>query len=171
MKQKPTQQSKIIILRGNSASGKSTVARLLQDKMSPHPILIEQDYFRRQIVKEKDGGNVICTELMLEGVRFGMRHNRHIIIEGIFARKNYQSFFDQIIDIHPTDNYYFYFDISFKETLRRHESKSAYRDYGASEMRSWWNERDLLKIKGEKIIGETLSEDEIANEIMKGLKA
>ena len=145
MKQNSDKQPKIIILRGNSASGKTTVARLLQAQIDPHPILIEQDYFRRIVIKEKDGQNVIVPELILDTVKFGLRHQRHVIIEGIFARKNYQRLFDELVKLHNKQNYFFYFDIPFEETLRRHALKPESSEYGEKEMREWWNTYDLLQ--------------------------
>ena len=145
MKQNSDKQPKIIILRGNSASGKTTVARLLQSQIDPHPLLIEQDYFRRMVIKEKDGPNVINPELILETIKFGLRHQRHVIIEGIFARKNYYSLFNELVKIHPTQNFFFYFDIPFAETLRRHATKLEVHMYGQKEMRKWWNNHDVLQ--------------------------
>lgn len=52
-------KSKLIVLRGNSGSGKSTTAKMLRDaaiaKGTKTKIaIIEQDYLRRYILKEKE---------------------------------------------------------------------------------------------------------------------
>ena len=48
-------QSKIIILRGNSGSGKTTVAKELQKKLGYGTLLISQDAIRREMLYVKDG--------------------------------------------------------------------------------------------------------------------
>ena len=47
--------SKIIILRGNSASGKSTAAKALQKRIGNGTFLISQDNVRREMLWEKTG--------------------------------------------------------------------------------------------------------------------
>ena len=46
---------KIIILRGNSGSGKTTVARALQKKFGYNTMMSSQDEIRRNILWVKDG--------------------------------------------------------------------------------------------------------------------
>ena len=46
---------KIIILRGNSGSGKTTVARALQKKFGCNTMMISQDEIRENILWVKDG--------------------------------------------------------------------------------------------------------------------
>lgn len=46
---------KSIILRGNSGSGKTTVAKELQKKFGHNTMLISQDEVRRNILWVKDG--------------------------------------------------------------------------------------------------------------------
>lgn len=44
---------KLIILRGNSGSGKTTVAKELQKRFGRNTMLISQDAVRRDMLKEK----------------------------------------------------------------------------------------------------------------------
>lgn len=44
---------KLIILRGNSGSGKTTVAKELQKRFGRNTMLISQDVVRRDMLKEK----------------------------------------------------------------------------------------------------------------------
>lgn len=41
---------KLILLRGNSGSGKTTVARMLQERFGPNTMLISHDMVRMQIL-------------------------------------------------------------------------------------------------------------------------
>ena len=47
--------SKLIILRGNSGSGKTTVAKALQEKFGYNTMRISQDEVRRNMLWVKDG--------------------------------------------------------------------------------------------------------------------
>lgn len=59
---------KLIILRGNSGSGKTTIAKELQNRFGMNTMLISQDVIRRDMLKVKDGANNehnlvnICTK-------------------------------------------------------------------------------------------------------------
>lgn len=57
---------KIIILRGNSGSGKTTVARALQKKFGYNTMMISQDEIRRNILWVKDGVDTKALPLMIE---------------------------------------------------------------------------------------------------------
>ena len=47
----------LIVLRGNAASGKSTVARLLQERLDSPAAILSQDLFRRgKYAKGRTGG-------------------------------------------------------------------------------------------------------------------
>ncbi|NRT71955.1 AAA family ATPase [Clostridium beijerinckii] len=47
--------AKLIILRGNSGSGKTTTGKALQRKFGQDTMLISQDVVRRDILFAKDG--------------------------------------------------------------------------------------------------------------------
>lgn len=46
---------KLIILRGNSGSGKSTIAKELQHRLGQNTMIISQDEIRRNMLNVKDG--------------------------------------------------------------------------------------------------------------------
>ena len=54
---------KLIILRGNSGSGKTTVAKELQKKFGYNTMLISQDEIRRNILWVKDGIHVASMDV------------------------------------------------------------------------------------------------------------
>lgn len=157
--------AKIIILRGNSGSGKSTVAQAIQERLIPHPVLIEHDHFRRKILKEHEGPDIINDELVFRTVQFALENDRDVIIEGIMWITRYKKLFDKILKIHPNQNYFYYFDIPFKETLRRHATKKNV-DFGENEMRLWFKENNASGYPGEIIIPETNSFNETVSQII-----
>ncbi|WP_271809958.1 AAA family ATPase [Clostridium beijerinckii] len=58
--------AKLIILRGNSGSGKTTTGKSLQRKFGQETMLISQDVVRRDILFTKDGPNPKAGELIFE---------------------------------------------------------------------------------------------------------
>jgi len=162
--------AKIIILRGNSGSGKSTVALAIQEQLVPHPVLIEHDHFRRKILKEHEGPDIINDELIFRTVQFALENNRDVIIEGIMWIERYKKLFDRILEIHPSENYFYYFDIPFEETLRRHATKKN-TDFGENEMRLWFKENNESGYPGEVIIPATNSFDDTVSQIITEVNA
>ncbi len=160
-------ENKLIILRGNSGSGKSTVARALRDQRTHKSkiALVEQDYLRRIVLKEKeteDGDNI---SLIKQTVEFALSHGYDVILEGIFYSKRYRSMTNELLNSAP-NNFVYYFDISFEETLHRHQSKSVSDEFGEKEMRSWFKDKDLLGVENEYIIGESSSFSDTVSHIL-----
>ena len=44
----------------------------------------------------------------------------------------------------------YYYDLSFEETLKRHESKGV-TDFGEMEMKSWFTPKDFIGLENEKL--------------------
>ena len=66
---------KLIILRGNSGSGKTTIAKELQNRFGRNTMLISQDVIRRDMLKVKDGENTPALPLMKELLIYGSNHS------------------------------------------------------------------------------------------------
>ncbi|WP_242976384.1 AAA family ATPase [Clostridium diolis] len=79
--------AKLIILRGNSGSGKTTTGKALQRKFGHDTMLISQDVVRRDILFAKDGPNPKAGELILELSLYGKNHCNIAILEGILNSK------------------------------------------------------------------------------------
>lgn len=82
---------KLIIIRGNSGSGKTTVATKLRNKLGHNIILISQDVIRRDILRVKDGQGNMALPLMLELLEYGYQHCEITILEGIFRFEWYKA--------------------------------------------------------------------------------
>lgn len=157
--------SKLIIIRGNSGSGKSTTAKRLRHELGYETMLIPQDVVRREVLRTKDTPGNPSIRLIRELAEYGHRIGYDVIIEGILARKRYGTMLHELVEIFD-DTHVYYFDIPFEETLRRHDSKPNSHEFGEKEMREWWVEKDALGIEHEKSITEKLSQDEIIHLIL-----
>ena len=84
---------KLIILRGNSGSGKTTTAKELQKRFGRNTMLISQDMIRREMLNVKDGENTLALPLMKELLSYGNKHSEVVILEGIMYADWYRSLF------------------------------------------------------------------------------
>ncbi len=156
---------KLIILRGNSGSGKTTVARELQALFGRGTMVLSQDMIRREVLKERDGTNPPALPLIKQILEYGSENCEVVILEGIFIAEWYQELFEAAIELYGSDIYAYYFDIPFEETVRRHQTRAKAAEFGADEMREWWKEKDYLDLIKETTITEDKSKGEIINEI------
>ncbi len=159
----------LITLRGPSASGKTSTAYALRQRMLDggvsQVVVIEQDYVRRKIWKEKDW-HPNHREMIVRMVRLALEKNIPVILEGILHSKHYTEMFEEILSYHSAPRHSFYFDISFEETLRRHQFKPQAQEYGEEKMRDWYHSEDYISILDEVRIGEELKGEEIVERIM-----
>lgn len=156
---------KLIIIRGNSGSGKSTVARRIRNELGENVMFLQQDVLRRDILKVKDKAGNPVIELIKLMALHGRKEGYDILLEGILSESKYGQMLRSLIDTFD-EAYVYYMDISFNETLRRHSLRYKNGDFGEAEMREWWREKDYLDVDSERILGEDLSEDELVELIL-----
>jgi len=142
------------------------VAKELQKKASGKTALIEQDYLRRIVLKEKDVLGGINAKLILQTVQFSLDNGYNVILEGIFVMKHYRGMLNEILEGHSGDKYLYYFDIPFSETLLRHATKHNSEEFGETEMRQWYKENDITGNSSEVKITQSLCVEEIVNKIV-----
>lgn len=73
--------SKLILLRGNSGSGKTTVARALQRKFGRNTLLLSQDTVRREMLWAEDGPDTQTLPLLRELLVYGKQHCETVLLE------------------------------------------------------------------------------------------
>ncbi len=161
--------SKLIIIRGNSGSGKTTVVRRLRELSSRKIAIVEQDVIRRHILNEKVSEGAINDTLILQVVEFALAHGYDVLLEGILSMKQYGPMLQLLIEKCP-EHYVYYFEISFEETLKRHATKPNKHEFGEKEMKTWYREKDFTHFAGEKIIPQTFSLEDTLSMIMKDAK-
>ena len=155
--------SKLVIIRGNSGSGKTTVAKGLQKKLGHGKMLISQDVVRREMLYVKDGEKPKVEELLFQLAMYGKNNCDVVILEGILNSKWYNNLFERLLKEFENNIFAYYFDIPFEETLERHKQKPNAHEFGEAEVREWWHEKDLLQCIPETLLGQELEKDEIVN--------
>lgn len=169
--------SRLIIIRGNSGSGKTTIAKRLQQELQPHfvshgdrgTMLVQQDIVRRDTLRVRDYPGNPAVKLIEQMVRYGEEAGYDVILEGILSRQVYADMLMRLLTHFNERMAVYYFDISFQETVRRHATKPNAHDYGEAQMRAWYKEQDVLGLPAEKIFGDAQTEDEIFTSIMRDL--
>ena len=161
--------SKIIILRGNSGSGKTTVANALQKKLGRGTLIISQDVIRREMLWVRDGSETKAISLLIDLIKYGKKNCDFLILEGILNAVWYKELFEIIKLEFNGSIYAYYYDLSFEETLQRHQTKSNCNDFGENDMKKWWNEKDFIEIIEEKILAQELSIDETVDIVIKDI--
>lgn len=150
--------TRLYVIRGNSGSGKTTLAHALRaallERGAKAVMVVEQDHFRRVVLKEKEDGGAEAVVLISVVARFGLERGHDVIVEGILGAQKYRAMLTDLMARADTAHA-FYLDVSFEETLRRHATKPNADAFGEAEMRAWWRDRDLLGVPGETILGET----------------
>lgn len=158
--------ARLIVIRGNSASGKSAVAAEIRRRHGRGLAIVGQDNLRRQVLRERDvpgGANIGLIDLT---ARFALDRGFHVIVEGILHADHYGPMLTALIADHAELARAYYLDVPWAETLRRHATKPQAAEYGEREMRGWFRERDLLPDGLERVIPAGSSLDGTARRMM-----
>lgn len=148
--------SLLIVVRGNSGSGKSTVARALQKEFSG--VWIEQDNFRRTILGETGNYSPLAAVLIEQSAALALRHGRTVVADGMFNAGKYSESFQRLQAGHDGASHFYAYDLTLEETLRRHATRTQKQaDFGEKQMRGWYHGWDPLHGIEEQRI--TASED------------
>lgn len=162
--------NKLIILRGNSGSGKTTVARTLQRRLGYHTMVISQDVVRREMLWVKDGPDTPALPLLIRLLEYGAAHCSVTILEGILDAQWYAPLFQRAGALYGEHIRAFYYDLPFEETLRRHQTKPSRMEFGEAEMRRWWKARDFLSDIQEEVLSQDLSLEETVDRILQAIE-
>lgn len=144
--------SKLIIIRGNSGSGKTTIAKLLQQKFGHNTMLISQDVVRRDMLRVIDGMDTKALPLMKELLIYGNNNCEIVILEGILYADWYKPLFKVALEVFGNNIFAYYYDLDFEETLERHQTKPNKNEFGSEAMRNWWRDKDYISIIPEKTL-------------------
>jgi hypothetical protein len=158
--------STLIIVRGNSGSGKSSVAKGLQKRIGRNTLIIQQDTVRREMLWARDGKDTAALPLLITLLSYGSLHCEYVILEGILNADWYMSLFESAMKLFEDRIFAYYYDIPFEETLKRHQTKEKKFEFGESEMRRWWNEKNFIRIIPEHVFTQDVSLEDAVNTII-----
>lgn len=150
----------LVVIRGNSASGKTSLAASLQEVLGPGTANIGQDHFRRVVLREHDVPNGANIGFIASSARHCVGLGYNVVLEGIFYTPHYRAMLSELIADHPGPVSVFWLEVPVEETVARHLSKPD-ATVSADTVRSWFNEMDLLGVPGEVIVDASGPPDEV----------
>ncbi|MGW7522465.1 AAA family ATPase [Streptomyces sp. NPDC054783] len=162
-----TEQTRLVVLRGNSASGKSSVAAGVRDRFGRGLALVEQDNLRRVVLRERDRPGAANIGLIDMVARYALDAGYHVIVEGILYADRYGDMLARLSADHRGPTCGYYLDVPFDETLARHATKPIAGHVSEADLREWYRQRDLLPGGAETVIGADSSLPETIERIMR----
>ncbi|MFI8305063.1 AAA family ATPase [Streptomyces sp. NPDC085927] len=148
-----TEETRLVVLRGNSASGKSSVAAGLRERFGRGLALVGQDNLRRIVLRERDRPGAANIGLIDLTARYALDAGYHVVVEGILYADRYGDMLTRLRADHRGPTHSYYLDVPFTETLARHATKPIADDVHETQLRDWYRERDLLPDGLETVIG------------------
>ncbi|WP_067488234.1 AAA family ATPase [Nocardia ignorata] len=132
----------LVVLRGNSGSGKSTVARLVQERVGKgRCAVVGQDVVRRIILREHDASGAFNVTLIETIAMACLERDLTFVVESILHADRYAAMLKRLRH-HASRAHFYAWDLSFEETARRHQMRPQAAEFDLDSMRSWfhgWN--------------------------------
>ncbi|MEV8245383.1 M15 family metallopeptidase [Streptomyces rochei] len=139
--------TRLVVIRGNSASGKSSVAQGLRDHYGRGIAIVGQDVIRRDVLREHDTARGANIAMLGSIAREALDAGFHVVLEGILYADRYSHMVTSLVRDHRGSSHCYYLDVPLEATLVRHASKAdaAYLEQVTdAHLTSWYRELDLL---------------------------
>ncbi|MCX4481650.1 kinase [Streptomyces cellulosae] len=161
-----TEETRLVVLRGNSASGKSSVAAGIRERFGRGLALVGQDNLRRIVLRERDRPGAANIGLIDTVARYALEAGYHVVVEGILYADRYGDMLAQLRADHRGPTYGYYLHVPFAETVARHATKPIADEVGETQLREWYRELDLLPGAVETVIDASSTLTETVDRIM-----
>jgi gluconate kinase len=155
------------VIRGNSGSGKSTVAAEVLSRHGRGVALVGQDNLRRTVLRERDIPGGMNIGLIDTVARYALDCGYHVLIDGILYADHYGEMLDALRRDHQGLSRFYYLDVPFEETLRRHAERPQATEFGPEQMGDWYRELDLLPGGIEQVISAGSTLESTVQQIMR----
>lgn len=130
------------------------MARALRAQYGYGLAWVEQDYIRRVLLREHDVAAGKNIDLIGLNVRYALGAGYHVVLEGILNAGHYKAMLERLH--HDFGGHWYYFDLPFDETARRHATRPQASEFSVQDMQTWYQERDLLDFVSESSLGDTV---------------
>lgn len=143
--------AQLIVLRGNSGAGKSTVAHGLRAELGRGVAIVDQDTIRRKLLRERDVERGVNIGLIEHIVRYTLTSDYIVILEGILHAGRYG---DMLRRLHcDIGGAWYFLQVTWEESLRRHQTRPQRADFTPQQMREF-PQADQLDGVDERIVPE-----------------
>lgn len=159
----------LVVIRGNSGSGKTTIAREVRRRYGRGCALVEQDYLRRLLLREHDTSRTdpVAPAFITATARNALDLGYHVVLEGILHTGRYAAALHQLINDHAGPSHFYYLDVSFEETVHRHRTRPEQVNFTPEQMRDWYEQRDVLGCRGEVVVDELSAFEQTVDTILR----
>jgi hypothetical protein len=161
-----TEQTRLVVLRGNSGVGKSSVAAGIRERVGRGLALVGQDNLRRVVLRERDRPGAANIGLIDLTARYALDAGYHVVVEGILYADRYGEMLTRLRADHRGPTHAYYLHVPFEQTLVRHATKPIANEVGEPQLRDWYRELDLLPGGVETVIGADSTLRETVERIM-----
>lgn len=129
--------SLLIIVRGPSGSGKSSVANAVRQCHGRGMAVLGQDVMRRTLLWEKkDLPGGLAPEFIAHSAGFLLNAGWPVVVEGILAADRYRSALRELITAHLGRSLVYFLAVELAETFARHATRPEASQFSTSEMQS-----------------------------------
>ncbi|MFI0219759.1 kinase [Streptomyces lydicus] len=154
-----TEETRLVMVRGNSGSGKSSVAASMRKRFGCGLALVSQDNLRCVVLCENDRPGVANIGLIDVVARYALTAGYHTVLEGVLYAEHCSDILAQLRADHRGMSHSYYLDTPFEEPDLAHISEA--------QLRSWYREHDLLPRAMETVIGADSTLAETIDRIMR----
>ncbi len=155
----------LITIRGNSCSGKTTLAKELQRRFGRGTMRLSQDVIRREILHVKDEPNPKSVPFLKLMLAYGYENTEIVILEGIMKADWYRDLFAYCCELYGANILSWYYDLPFEKTLERRDLKPNRDELTDDKMHLWWTEHDYAPEWNEILLTEADQVNDVADRI------
>lgn len=134
--------SRLIVVRGNSGSGKSVLAQAIREARPRGVAIVAHDVLRRQILHVRDHPGALSVAYVDLTARFALENGLHVVVEGILHSESYGDMLTALARDHRGVTRCYRYDLTLPETLRRHRTKPLAAEVSEEMVTSWYRPSD-----------------------------
>lgn len=149
--------SRLIVVRGNSGSGKSVLAQAIREARPRGVAIVAHDVLRRQILHVRDHPGALSVPLVDLTARFALENGLHVVVEGILHSESYGDMLAELRRDHRGVTRCYRYDLTLSETLRRHRTKPLAAEVSEEMVASWYRPSDPAAGLDEVVLGAGVS--------------
>ena len=164
--------SALIVIRGNSRAGKSTLATCLAERIGrERTMVVGQDVVRRIILSPHGTVDVHARAVLRALVTAGLGEGLDVIAEGIWFSGHYGPVLRELVAQHAGPSLFVRLEVPFDESVRRLADSPEAGEFTADDMRAWWRDQDPIAGVHEYVLSATEPPRELARFILQTLYA
>ncbi|MCU0667519.1 MAG: AAA family ATPase [Patescibacteria group bacterium] len=156
----------LIVVCGPTASGKTTVSKMVQKRAKHKIAYFDHDYWRETVFsKAKTESKNLRFEVELTAVLLALNYEWDVILDTTLSKVRLAKMLGEITKKSNSKIYKFYLDVSLEESKIRHNNREKSAEFGTDFIDKWYSHFDVLK-PGSTILEQDLTIQEKANIIL-----